>query len=260
MRLIAVTHEGLEDACAIELGGSVVAPGHVEVESEVKALAKKRTVKKILMPLAVFDFSEGIYEKLSSVKTEIKPSSFSIEPHVWGNSVRSVDVAKKAGQAFVDRYGWKVDLDSPALVFRVSVVGQKVVAGVDMTKGVDLSKRVWEPEHDPLIAAAMVLWSGAERIMDTDCGDGTVIIEAALLGKEALGIKPKQIAKDKILKSGADTRVKLAFDRDVPFQPEAIVTFGEGDFDLPAVFFSARKHDTEVLAELKGGKIYRKSI
>ena len=263
MRLIAVTHEGLEKAAEIELGkfgAKTVAPGHVEVNAELKELVRARTIDKIVLPIAEFDFTgvDAIYKKLKETDLEYSPASFAIDAHVYGTDVKSVDVAKAAGKAFVEKYGWKVDLKNPALVIRVDV-SEKVVAGVDMTKGSSLSKRAWAPEFDATIAAAMVILSGAKRIADPNCGDGTIVIEAGLLGAEALGVRPKESARKKIMSAGVEDKVKLALSMDVPFGPDMIITAFPDDvsFSLPAVFFSNKKLDCEILAELASGKIYR---
>ncbi len=259
MELIAVTLPGLESACAEELeGGDVLAPGHVGVEAEVKKLLKKRTVDKILLPIAFFDLEEGIYDSLFSADASFSPKSFAVETKIWNSDLEGREVATEAGQAFVDRHNWEVDLNEPGLVVRVDVVGEKAICGVDMTKGMELSKRAWEPENNPLIAAAMVIWSGAESIVDPDCGDGTVVIEAALLGVDALGVNPKKNAVEKVMRAGADKRVKLAHSENVPFEAEAAVAFSPSEVpELPSVFFSGKKYDIPVLAEVKGGRVYR---
>lgn len=264
MKLIAVTYEGLEKACQKELeqfNPKIVAAGHIECDGDIKTLAKMRTVDKILLPVATFDFVDkvDVYEKLKECKLEYSPKTFAIDPHVFKADIKSVALARSAGQAFVDNYGWKVNLGSPALVIRVSVEENLVVAGVDMTRGTHLSERVWKPDFDPIISAAMVLMSKGEKIVDPDAKDGSVIIEAALLGKEALGVNPKQSAKAKILQSGADNLIKLASSRKVPFEADTIVTAMPEtfDFDLPAIFFSRKDLEYVVLAEVSGGRIYQ---
>ncbi|MBS7638666.1 methyltransferase domain-containing protein, partial [Candidatus Bathyarchaeota archaeon] len=100
-----------------------------------------------------------------------------------------------AGQAVVDKYGNKVDLENYDVEIRVDVIRDNCLVGVSMTRE-SLHRRGYRVfEHPaalkPTIAYAMIRLARPEAgmtLVDPMCGGGTIPIEAALFMGEKLKI------------------------------------------------------------------------
>ncbi|RLG60121.1 class I SAM-dependent RNA methyltransferase, partial [Candidatus Geothermarchaeota archaeon] len=116
---------------------------------------------------------------------------------IGDHSFTSIDVSREVGQAIIDSFmkekkrRLKVDLENPDVIFRVYVVEDRVMGGIDTTGDESLHRRNYRVyQHPaalkPTIAYCVIRLSGwrpDESLMDPMCGGGTIPIEAALYGR-----------------------------------------------------------------------------
>ena len=129
----------------------------------------------------------------------IKPKqSFAVRAkRVGEHDFTSIDIAKVVGQAVIDSYRestnvrLKVNLTQPEVIVRAEVVFDELLIGLDLTGDEALHKRGYRIyQHpaplNPSIASSLVIlsnWSAEKSLLDPMCGSGTILIEAALLGR-----------------------------------------------------------------------------
>ncbi len=101
----------------------------------------------------------------------------------------SMDVAREAGAAIVERYGLGVDLTGYDVNIRVDIFDDTAIVGVQLTRE-PLSRRhakVYSPRAalKTTVAYAMLhlarLPEGSGRLLDPFCGSGTILLEAGSL-------------------------------------------------------------------------------
>ncbi|ADP77454.1 putative RNA methylase [Methanothermus fervidus DSM 2088] len=143
---------------------------------------------------------EEIYKKVRSIDFSfIKPNqSFAIRSKRFGeHDFTSMDIARVAGQAVIDSYlssknkRLEVNLDEPDVIVRVELIDNLLLVGIDTTGDDGLHKRGYRIyQHpaplNPVIAASMVKissWKINETLVDPMCGSGTILVEAAFIGK-----------------------------------------------------------------------------
>lgn len=141
---------------------------------------------------------------------------------VGSHEFTSVDVQRVAGQALVDKYGCKVNLENPETIVRVDVSHNLCVVGIQKTR---VSLRIRYPrafQHrsalNPVIAYAMLRIAGVrpgDRVLDPFCGGGTIIIEAAQAWRDleliGVDISPKSIKGAWVNAEAAGVRDKVKF-------------------------------------------------
>lgn len=216
--LILTCPPGIEDIVELELrellGGIHVernpdgVEGRVLAEIERDELSKiysMRSIHHVMMKLKSFQFDPGrdalslIYEEVKD--TDLSPilprdARFRITTERIGiHDFTSIDVQRVAGQAVVDKYGNKVDLEDYDVEIRVDVIGDRCLIGASLTRE-SLHRRGYRVfEHPaalkPTIAYAMVRLARPEpqmTLVDPMCGGGTIPIEAALFMGERIKI------------------------------------------------------------------------
>ncbi len=101
----------------------------------------------------------------------------------------SMDVAREAGAAIVERYGLGVDLTGYDVNIRVDIFDDTAIVGVQLTRD-PLSRRhtkVYSPRAalKTTVAYAMLRLAriprGPGRLLDPFCGSGTILLEAGSL-------------------------------------------------------------------------------
>ncbi len=198
-----------------------------------------RTIHRVSILLCTFKLSrkyEGlneIYKKLVNCNLEdyITPhTTFAIRAERLGvHEYTSIDIAKVAGQAVIDsislKYGSKpkVNLDAPAIILRVDVVGDSCLISICTTGDDSLHKRGYRVyDHPaalkPTIAYAIAMLSQIPQngvVVDPMCGGGTIPIECYFLNKSlsiyGIDISPKHIhgAKLNALAAGILNEIKF---------------------------------------------------
>ncbi|MEM0480912.1 MAG: THUMP domain-containing protein [Candidatus Aenigmatarchaeota archaeon] len=201
--LIATCNKGLEEIACKEVNeliktkakklfeGSIIFEGKEEDIITLNLLSK--TLHKIYYVLLIDEITElnDIYKKVYEIdwtKYIYQTQTFAIKAERFGkHNFTSLDIAKVAGQAVIDRYlkeknvRLKVNLDNPNIRIKVIVRNKLLIVALDTT-GSSLHKRwyfKYTPTLKPSISASMVLISEAkENIIDPFCGLGTIPIEA----------------------------------------------------------------------------------
>ena len=226
MRFYATLSPGLEEIAANEiesLGGKIVeirrGKGRVFFEGDLKLMAKlnymARTLERIMILLAVekFETLDDIYRIVKGLDFSwIKPDqSFAIRPLRAGeHDFTSLDVGRVAGQAVIDSYleskgvRLRVNLDEPDVIIRVDVIFDEVYVGIDTTGDESLHRRGYRVyDHpaplNPTIASSLIMlseWNPKKSLLDPMCGSGTILIEAAMMGRN---IPPQKFRKEKFL-------------------------------------------------------------
>ncbi len=205
---------GLEEVASqeiSELGGKIIeirsGHGRILFEGDIDLIPKlnylARTIERVLALLTVEKFQtlDDIYKIVKSLdfREWIRPDqSFAIRPlRVGEHDFTSIDVGRVAGQAVIDNYleakgvRLKVNLNNPDVIIRVDVIFDTVYVGIDTTGDTALHKRGYRIyQHpaplNPSIAASLIRlagWKVDERFLDPMCGSGTILIEAAMMGR-----------------------------------------------------------------------------
>jgi len=193
-----------EIADLVDATATVQHPGMVRFEATERAIYRLNHESRLLHRVLVeftrtaFDTLDDIYQAARDINIAQyveTDQSFAVRAQRHGDhEFGSPDVERVLGQAIVDdsRAGSgkrpPVDLDNPAITFRILVRHETVVIAVDTTGQRSLHKRWYRVnEHDaplrPTVAAAMVqvaAYEGSKQLVDPLCGCGTIPIEAAL--------------------------------------------------------------------------------
>ena len=226
MRFYATLPPGLEHVSAREveeLGGRITEirkrKGRIFFEGDLKLMVRlnymARTLERIMILLAIerFETLDDIYRIVKNLDFSwIKPNqSFAIRPLRAGeHDFTSLDVGRVAGQAVIDSYmeskgvRLKVDLDEPDVIIRVDVIFDEIYVGIDTTGDESLHRRGYRVyDHpaplNPTIASSLIMlsgWNPDKSLLDPMCGSGTILIEAAMIGRK---IAPQKFRKEKFL-------------------------------------------------------------
>ncbi|MGB9805176.1 MAG: THUMP domain-containing protein [Thermoproteota archaeon] len=226
MLIILTTSRGIEDIVEREIEEKVGAfknrkdlmniPGRVLVELNKESVSKLFTLRSVfhivrfITSFEIENSKEGlrtIYNTLRSIDLSDvieEKKKFRVTSERSGNhEFTSLDIQRVAGQAIVDSYGLKVDLENFDLEFTVDVINDKCIVGSRLTKE-SLHKRGYRIFNHPaalkpVLAYAMVRLADVEEgetLVDPMCGGGTIPIEAAY----SYNGKIKIYGFDKVLK------------------------------------------------------------
>jgi len=210
MKLMLTCPPGLEDIVELELRekfGSlnvVLKPLNIQgrviadiPDSRINEVLNLKSIHHVRKHISIFDVStsrdglKDIYNALYSM--DLKPhlpsnASFRITSERIGvHEYTSIDVQRVAGQAIVDKYGNKVDLENFDVEVIVDVVHDKCIVDISISKE-SLHKRFYRVfDHPaalrPTIAYGMIRLSNpmdGNVFVDPMVGGGTILIEAAL--------------------------------------------------------------------------------
>jgi 23S rRNA (guanine2445-N2)-methyltransferase / 23S rRNA (guanine2069-N7)-methyltransferase len=224
LELIATTAFGLEKVAARELeqlgySPRVISPGRLSYAGDVSAVARGnmflRTAERVLILLAEFEAPDfdALFDTILTL-----PLEEWIPPHgafpVQGKSIRSQltsvpaiqrTVKKAAVQRLMRAHAvHELSESGPKYPLEIALLNNRALLTLDTT-GTGLHKRGYRPEVGmaPLretMAAALVMlshWRSGTPLMDPFCGTGTILIEAALLGRQiAPGIRRSFLAEE----------------------------------------------------------------
>ena len=210
--LIAPCHFGLEAVMKreiLDLGYEIssVEDGKVTFQGDAEAVAYSniflRTTERILLKAGEFQAEtfEELFEKTRAIPWEKyipKNGKFWVAK---ANSIKSrlfspSDIQSIMKKAIVERLKEHYHMDwfpedGPAYPIRVSILKDRVTAGLDTT-GVSLHKRGYRrltaraPITETLAAALLMLtpWKKDRILADPFCGSGTFAIEAAMMAAD----------------------------------------------------------------------------
>ena len=186
MDYLAIALPGIEDVCATEVKGKVVAKGRV-VFSELKEGV--RSVNTILK-LAVHCKIKNLEDISKAVKgiTEACDGSFKVKCNRSGaHPFKSGDVERTVGEILFSK-GWKVDLKNPEKIFYVDIFNDDCFMGFLIKE--KLCRREYRVKRnnrsiDACLAFAvlqLLKYHPSEVLVDPFCKDAIFAIEAALAG------------------------------------------------------------------------------
>ncbi|MFZ7121408.1 MAG: THUMP domain-containing class I SAM-dependent RNA methyltransferase [Eubacteriaceae bacterium] len=211
INIIATCTFGLEgilkdEVCKLGINDINVKNGRVEYEGDVNILAKSniwlRTADRILIKIAEFDavtFDE-LFEKTKECNWERWITKEGAFPVAKATSVKSKlfsksDCQKIVKKAVVEKMKKKYKLKwfeetGESYPIYVNILKDKVTLSID-SSGIGLHKRGYRVKGNeaPLketLAAAMIFlskWDVSRILADPFCGSGTILIEAAQIGK-----------------------------------------------------------------------------
>ncbi|MGP1273522.1 MAG: THUMP domain-containing protein [Phycisphaerales bacterium] len=207
LRLIVVTAFGLESVVKHELAAlgylaAVTEPGRLEFHADPSAVARTniwlRAASRVLVHVAEFpaeDF-DALYEGVRGVAwSEIidRPMAIGVRARTARSAINSPrstqSIVKRAVvDAIAGRTG-RLDEAGPPISIDAAVVRDRVTLAIDTT-GPGLHRRGYRPNSGPgqlkeTLAAGIVQltrWQPDRPLIDPFCGQGTIVIEAALLG------------------------------------------------------------------------------
>ncbi|MEM1557442.1 MAG: THUMP domain-containing protein [Thermoproteota archaeon] len=206
MKLLFTTNPGIEDIAIREVEETLGArasifhnlPGKLIAEIDEKELNRVFSLRSIyhavkhISTLEVRIDDEGlldIYRGLKEIEIEDleKAKTFRVTGQRTGeHSFTSVQIQKYAGQAILEKYGKKVDLENFDVNIVCDVVGSKCYVGVQLTRE-PLHKRFERPFNHPAAIKAPLAYGmlkiaemkNGNVMLDPFCGGGTILIEAA---------------------------------------------------------------------------------
>ncbi len=206
MKLILTTNPGIEDIAMREVEETLGArafifhnlPGKLTAEIDEKELDRVFSLRSIyhavkhISTLEVRTDDGGlldIYRGLKNVEIEDleNAKTFRVTSQRIGeHSFTSVQVQKYAGQAILEKYGKKVDLENFDVNVVCDIVGSKCYVGVQLTRE-SLHKRFERPFNHPAAIKAPLAYGmlkiaevkDGDVMLDPFCGGGTILIEAA---------------------------------------------------------------------------------
>lgn len=181
---IATTLIGLENVLKNESKGNVIIPGRVLFNKDINL--KSALMIYDYITYFKFDKEQEIYDNISKINLRFK-GSFRVDCNREGEHIfNSQEIRQNVGEIIYNK-NHKVDLDNPKNIFYVDIINNYCFFGKNP---VNLAKRDYRVRagKDSLNAAlAFSLLKIAEfdknkSLLDTFCGDGIILIEAALLG------------------------------------------------------------------------------
>lgn len=206
MKILLTTNPGIEDIVEKEvrekIGASVSSfhnlPGKLITEIDEREIGKifsLRSIYHAIKYVTMFEIKtsdEGlldIYRNLREIEIEEldDATTFRVTSQRIGeHSFTSIQVQKYAGQAIVEKYGKKVDLENFDVNIICDVVGSRCYVGIQLTRE-SLHKRFERPFNHPAAIKAPLAYGmlrmadirDGDTLLDPFCGGGTILIEAA---------------------------------------------------------------------------------
>lgn len=236
MKFLLTTNVGIEDIVKKEIKENFKAkifPSFFGLQGRVLIETKEKNLEKIFKLRSIYHITkfiesfgvegskkglEKIYENLKRIEIEDlkKANSFRVTAERIGkHEFTSVQIQKFAGQALVEKYNKKVDLENFDVNVFVEVVGTKCWVGVRLTRE-SLHKRFKKPFNHPAAIKAPLAYAmlrlaeikKGEAILDPFCGGATLPIEAAQVWDGKIKIFASDINKGFL--EGAKKNAKAA--------------------------------------------------
>lgn len=203
--LLLTCPPGLEDVVELELrendAKSIIkryrgVKGLVLADVEFSKAIRMRSIHHIIEYIASFKVEKSkqgldtIYNKVKQLDIRYleRDVRFRVTSERLGeHEYTSIDIQKHAGQAIVDKYHRRVDLEDYDINVIVNVIGDVCIVGVSLTKE-SLHKRSYRVFDHPAALKATIAYGmvrladpkDRQRVVDPMCGSGTILIEAAL--------------------------------------------------------------------------------
>ncbi len=146
---------------------------------------------------------KSILRLVSNVDLDIEGRTFCVRAkHIKGADLSSTALEKEAG-ALIHKKGYHVDLDNPDIMFHLVLTEDKCVFG-RLIESVDRGQyEIRRPQQRPFfhpgvllprLARALVNISSLSDgiLLDPFCGTGGILVEAALIGAQCVGMDVQQ--------------------------------------------------------------------
>ncbi|MBN1156994.1 hypothetical protein JXA85_05225 [Candidatus Woesearchaeota archaeon] len=206
LQSLIITHRGLEDVSETEAkeilgknflnsrkGESIVVCSLNEKQDFMRLIYMGQSFSRVLYFLTEFDFKDDFFEKLEKSINNIdfsewvKERTFRVSCEREGNhDFSSEEVARKAGELILEKYGAKVNLSEPDVTVYAYIYNGHCCIGIDLA-GIELSKRSYNvfsipSSLKPSVAFGIFRASGFKKgtLIDSFCGNGMILIEAAM--------------------------------------------------------------------------------
>tara|TARA_Y100000310_G_scaffold1020_1_gene1432 strand:- start:28237 stop:29157 length:921 start_codon:yes stop_codon:yes gene_type:complete len=185
MEYLAITLPGIEDVCATEVKGTVVAKGRV-LFSELKESKSANTILELVVQCK-FESLNDIVKAVDKI-SKTCDGSFKVKCVRSGSHLfKSVDVERVIGELLFNK-GWKVDLKSPEKIFYVDIFDNDCFMGFLIKE--NLCRREYRVKRnnrsiDACLAFAvlqLVNYKPSELLINPFCKDAIFAVEAALIG------------------------------------------------------------------------------
>ncbi len=233
MLYILTTNPGIEDIVRLEVKEKLDAKvkekflglaGRVLVNTDTpNILLKLRSIYHIIRYIDEFELDslDDIYNKIKAIDIDImNAKSFRVTSNRIGeHNFTSIDIQRVAGQAIVDKYHKKVDLENYDIDLICDVIGYRCIVGIKITRE-SLHKRFNHAFVHPAaikapLAYAMLRLSSINEgmLLDPFCGGGTIVIEAASIYEQldvyASDISARYIEGAKMNAAAAKVTIKF---------------------------------------------------
>lgn len=224
MKHIAQTVSGMEDISTKEIEEITGAKAEKLQEGRVIFDATHQKTAELLNARSIFRVYELVQEIIFTSLEDLlsKVELFDLdEPFVvrcqreGEHRFQSLDAEREIGELFYNK-GHKVDLHNPKTTIIADIIHDKCLLGKDLSNDKDLSRRDYKVKAHPRSINACLAycalrfsgWTKDNKLMDPNCKDGTIAIEAALwAGDPALIIATDSQA---VNLSSAEINAKLA--------------------------------------------------
>lgn len=197
MKCAAITNEGIEDICALEIKELLGTPSESfpsavefscdDTDNVLTYLYKAQSIRKLIEL-----WSSGTLAKIEDIQitgTESLPKDKTFAVKCVRNGTHnftSTEVEQALGKTIASK-GYTVDLKTPQIQVLCYIYNDRYYLGIDLS-GFDLSKRQYNIFASPAsirstIAYAMLRiagFTGKESVVDPFTRSGPIIIEAAL--------------------------------------------------------------------------------
>lgn len=199
MGFIAETINGMEDVSTTEaeeligIKAEKIAEGRIKLETTPEKA--KEFAENARSVLKVYELKQEIeFSTLENLIKQIEPFNFE-DPFVvrcnreGEHEFQSIDAEKGIGEVFYER-GHKVDLKNPKTTIIADIMGNRCHIGIDILPK-ELSKREYRAKAHPRSVNACLAygivrisgWTEDKILLDLNCKDGTIAIEAAIWAK-----------------------------------------------------------------------------
>ncbi len=196
MKHIAQTVIGMEDISIKEIEELTGAKAEKLQEGRVVFDTTHQKATELLNARSIFRFYE-LMQEISFTSLEdltSKVETFELEdPFVvrcqreGEHRFQSLDTEREIGEIFYNK-GHKVDLHNPKTTIIADIIHDKCLLGKDLSNDKDLSRRDYKLKAHPRSINACLAygalrfsgWTKDKSLMDPNCKDGTIAIEAAL--------------------------------------------------------------------------------
>lgn len=183
---IAATLIGLENILKKDVKGKIIYPGRIIFN---KGNLKSSLIVYDYITSFKFKNEEEIYKNISKIKFRIN-KSFRVDCSRQGmHKFSSQDIRQNIGELIYNK-GNKVDLDNSGTIVYIDIINDFCIVGLNPKKlKINYKIRVSNDSMNACLAYSLLKtarFNKDKMLLDPFCSDGTLLIEAGLLGGKRL--------------------------------------------------------------------------